>query len=345
MPKNETALTIKEMQTEIDKNFADPTTLNALLTITFNGMKAEVAKRAALEATMRGYTFKDFLEKNVYAIPYGDKYSLVSSIDHARKIGMRSGVCGKTSPVYEERDNKLFSCEITIKKIIPNSNGVIGEFSSIAYFAEYNSGRNLWISKPRTMLAKVAEMQALRAACPEELAQAYIEEEEPDRKAPATVSPAKAAKEEANAKLDYLKELLKTTGKTETAFLGFLNKSKMAELTEGEVDEWITKLEEGITAAKNEKIIEVEAETDEPTEEPADDPIMRALNGEEAPEPVYEAVPMEKSMLEKVMDSFPDAEVISTSNTPQTREVPVKPQTAKEKLDEKVNKLKNYKKQ
>lgn len=335
MPKNETALSIKEMQTEIDKNFADPTTLNSLMTITFNGMKAEVAKRAALEATMRGYTFKDFLEKNIYAIPYGDKYSLVSSIDYYRKVGMRSGVCGSSAPVFEvdPSSRQIISCTITIKRSLDK--GVVGEFTSTAYFAEYNTGRNLWISKPRTMLAKVAEMQALRKACPEELAQAYIEEEMPEAKP--VVSAAKAAKNEKDAKLDYLKELMKSAGKTETALLSYVKKAKMSDLTEGEVDEWITKFEEGITAAKSEKIIEVEAETDEPAEEPADDPIMRALNGEEAPEPVYEAVPMEKSMLEKVMDSFPDAEVISTT--------PVKPLTPKEKLDEKVNKLKNYKKQ
>lgn len=318
MPKNETALTIKEMQTEIDKNFADQSTLNTLMTITFNGLKPETAKRAAMEATMRGYTFKDFLEKNIYAIPYGDKYSLVSSIDYYRKVGMRSGVCGSSAPVFEmvggdQRTGNIFSCTITIKKVLPN--GTIGEFASTAYMAEYNTGRNLWISKPRTMLAKVAEMQALRKACPEELAQAYIEEEMPE---PIKVTPAKAKKDEVNAKLDYLEALLKTVGKTETAFLGFLKKSKMTDLDEGEVDEWITKLEEGITeakAAKENQVIDAEVE-----------------------EPVYEEVPeMEKTTLEKVMASFPDAEVISTT--------PGKPLTPKEKLAANVNKLSNYKKQ
>ena len=302
MPKNETALTIKEMQTEIDKNFADQTTLNSLMTITFNGLKPETAKRAALEATMRGYTFRDFLEKNVYAIPFGDKYSLVSSIDHARKIGMRSGVCGKNAPVYEERDGKLFSCEVTIKKAVSRIGGdiIIGDFSSIAYYAEYNTGRNLWISKPRTMLAKVAEMQALRMACPEELSQAYIEEEEADRK-PIKVSPAKEAKEEANAQLDKLKELLKKTGKTQTSLLKFLKKSKMEDLTEEEVSEWITKLEEGIAKAKAPKEEVIEGET----------------------------VEAKKSTMENIMASFPDAEVIEE-----------KPKTSKDKLNESMDKLK-----
>ena len=39
-----------------------------------------------------GFEFKDFLEKRVYAIPYGQSYSLVASIDHFRTIGSRSGV-------------------------------------------------------------------------------------------------------------------------------------------------------------------------------------------------------------------------------------------------------------
>lgn len=315
MPKETKALSIKDMQTEIDKNFADPTTLNALLTITFNGMKAEVAKRAALEATMRGYTFKDFLEKNVYAIPYGDKYSLVSSIDHARKIGMRSGVCGKNAPIYTDKDNRPESCTITIKKQLPN--GYIGEFTSTAYFLEYNTGKNLWISKPRTMLAKVAEMQALRMACPEELSQAYIEEENQEAKPVKEATPAKIEKEESKAKLDYLKELLKNAGKTETSLLGYIKKTKMTDLSKEEIDEWIDKLEKGIITpvAKKEVVVEAEAEV---------------VNDEE---PVYQDEPEiveEETMLENVMKNFPNAEVVS--------------QTPREKLAGSVEKLRNYKK-
>ena len=123
---------------------------------------------------MRGFEFKDFLDKNIYAVPFGGSYSLITSIDYARKVGMRSGVVGKSAPVYQEQDGKIISCSVTIKKEIK---GLIGDFTSLVFFDEYNTGRNQWASKPRTMIAKVAEMHALRMACPEELSQAYSEEE------------------------------------------------------------------------------------------------------------------------------------------------------------------------
>ncbi len=267
--QKENAIVIKEMQSEINRQLADPATLNSLMTITFNGLKPETAKRAMLEAMMRGYNFRDFLEKNVYAIPYGEKYSLISSIDYCRKIGMRSGVCGKTAPEFEEKDGEIISCTITIKKIIKD---VIGEFSSTAYFKEYNTGRNLWVSKPRTMLAKVAEMQALRMACPEELAKAYIEEEMPERVV-IKGSLEKSQKEENKAKLEYLKELLKGAGKTQTAFLKFLKKEKLEELTVEELDEWTTKLE------KEQKPISPK------------DQMIEDMNIAEEGEVVYEPVP------------------------------------------------------
>jgi hypothetical protein len=179
----------KEINTELEKVEIQ----KVLLTTTFKGLNLANMKTAMFEGMSRGFTFKDFLEKNIYAIPFKDGYSLITSIDYARKIGMRSGVIGKSEPTYEIDDSqfakeykianpnskdKIISCAITIKKMI---NGVIGEFSERVYFDEYyksNQYKNsLWDTKPRTMIAKVAEMHALRMACPEELSQAYVEEE------------------------------------------------------------------------------------------------------------------------------------------------------------------------
>ena len=58
----------------------------ALLATTFKGLDIQTMKKAIMEGLIRGYTFKDFLEKNIYAIPFKDNYSLVTSIDHARGI-------------------------------------------------------------------------------------------------------------------------------------------------------------------------------------------------------------------------------------------------------------------
>lgn len=172
-------ITIQEMKQQVNEFIGDGETLNTLMTTTFNGLQPNVAKRAMLEALMLGFNFTDFLKKNLYAIPFKDGYSLVSSIDYARKVGMRSGVVGKSAPVFtysggDETTGKVESCTVTIKRKVGD---YVGEYSATAFMREYSTGRNLWASKPMTMIAKVAEMSALRMACPEEMAKVYVEEE------------------------------------------------------------------------------------------------------------------------------------------------------------------------
>jgi len=165
---------IVEIQKEINEQVANKDVMNALVTTTFKGLNVQNIKRAIMEGMMRGFKFADFLEKNVYAIPFKDTYSLVTSVDYARKIGMRSGIVGTSAPEYAEKDNVITSCTVTVKRKIAD---YIGDYSATVFFSEYNTGRNLWVTKPRTMIAKVAEMHALRKACPEEMAQVYVQEE------------------------------------------------------------------------------------------------------------------------------------------------------------------------
>jgi len=165
---------IKKIQDEIKKELANKNVMNALVATTFKGLAVPQVYLAIQEGMLRGFSFKDFLEKNVYAIPFGNKYSLVTSVDYARKIGMRSGVVGKSAPTYEEKEGRIISCSVTVKRKVED---YIGDYSATVYFSEYTTGRNLWATKPRTMIAKVAEVHALRMACPEEMAQIYVEEE------------------------------------------------------------------------------------------------------------------------------------------------------------------------
>ncbi len=168
----------KEINSEIEKVEVQ----KALLATTFKGLGVMQMKQALMEGMMRGFKFQDFLEKNVYAIPFIDAYSLVTSIDYARKIGMRSGMVGKSAPTYEENNGKVVSCTVTVKRA---TGGLVGDYTATVYFDEYTTNRNLWLTKPRTMIAKVAEMHALRMACPEEMAQVYTEEElESEKKFP-----------------------------------------------------------------------------------------------------------------------------------------------------------------
>jgi hypothetical protein len=167
--------TLTLINEKLNKELASPQVMTQLLATTFNGFTPDLAKSAMVEGMVRGFEFKDFLEKNIYAIKYGNTYSLITSIDYARKIGMRSGVCGVSKPIYQEDEKGgIISCEVTIKRKVGDT---IGEYTAEVYFKEYSSGRNLWATKPRTMIAKVAEMHALRKACPEEMSQMYTEEE------------------------------------------------------------------------------------------------------------------------------------------------------------------------
>lgn len=171
---------IAEIKKEINRQISDPDTFKSLIDTTFTNkgrpMDGALVKRALLEGMLRGFSFEDFLNRDVYAIPFGDTYSLVTSIDRSRKIGARSGIVGTDKPSYETaEDGSIVSCSVTVHKRF--ADGYVGAFTAEPYFAEYSTNQNLWKSKPRTMIAKVAEMHALRKACPEELAQSYVEEE------------------------------------------------------------------------------------------------------------------------------------------------------------------------
>lgn len=176
---------VEVINAEINKELSNPEVGRALLATTFKGLDAMLMKRAIMEGMIRGFKFKDFLEKNVYALPFrtkdGPTYSLVTSIDYARKRGMRAGIVGKDAPQYVMDGKKVISCSVTVHRRIPPLTPIqtdyVGAYTAEVYFDEYTTGQNLWNSKPRTMIAKVAEMHALRMACPEELSQMYSEEE------------------------------------------------------------------------------------------------------------------------------------------------------------------------
>jgi len=168
-----TSAIVQRVNSELTQQLADKDTVRTLLTTTFKGMSEMTMKKAILEGMIRGFDFKDFLNKDVYAISFGNDYSLVTSIDYIRKIAAQNGLVGKGAPVYGE-DGGDMTCSVTVKRAV---NGVIGEYTALVYLSEYTTKKNQWVTKPRTMLAKVAEMHALRMAFPEELAKSYVEEE------------------------------------------------------------------------------------------------------------------------------------------------------------------------
>jgi len=167
---------ILKVTEELDAQVSSPGVMRALVATTFKGFKSEqLVRQACLEAMMRGYKFQDLLDKKVYAIPYGNGYTLVQSISDVRAKAMKSGQVGKSAPIFEDDENgKIKTCTITIKRKVDE---YVGNYTAMVYFDEYNTGKNNWAKMPRTMIAKVAEMHALRMAFPEELSQVYVEEE------------------------------------------------------------------------------------------------------------------------------------------------------------------------
>lgn len=174
MSENNKSLVVS-VNEQLNVQLKDPKVMSALLATTFKGLSADSAKQAMFEGMLRGFVFEDFLQKNVYAIPFKNSYSLITSIDYVRKIAMRSGLAGKSEPKFVEDTNKqIVSCTVTVKR---NVAGIVGEYTATVFFNEYTTGNNLWKSKPHTMIAKVAEVHALRSAFPEEMSQTYVEEE------------------------------------------------------------------------------------------------------------------------------------------------------------------------
>ena len=56
---------IIQIQEDVKSQLANPEVLQALVATTFKGLKQEAIPQAITEGVMRGFTFKDFLEKNM----------------------------------------------------------------------------------------------------------------------------------------------------------------------------------------------------------------------------------------------------------------------------------------
>ena len=162
-------LSIAKINQEIESQM-DQETAKMLLATTFKGLSLPSMKQAVLEGMMRGFTFQNFLEKDVYAVPFSGGYSLITSIDYARKIASENGMSGKDAPIYGEDG----SCSVTVYRMVE---GQRCPFTATVFQNEYSTGKNQWAQRPKTMIAKVAEMHALRQAFPKELSKAYSEEE------------------------------------------------------------------------------------------------------------------------------------------------------------------------
>ena len=108
------------------------------------------------------YSNDDFMVKN-------DK------VEHSYKLTDRGKLLGAYCQVYRRNLNMPFYCFVN--------------------FSEYSTGKSLWLSKPETMIKKVAEAQCLRSAFQDLFSGTYCEEEQYEDKnsqAQKTISEAKS---------------------------------------------------------------------------------------------------------------------------------------------------------
>lgn len=111
---------------------------------------------------------KDYFQRRAESNPKydGKEYGIVVLSADGRPV-RREG-CG----IYPELGEQLLSgwCRVHVK------GHSVPEYAE-ASFSEYNTGMSLWLSKPATMIAKVAKSQALREAFPNEFQGLYEPEE------------------------------------------------------------------------------------------------------------------------------------------------------------------------
>lgn len=143
----------------------------------------------------------DPMNKEIIAVVYegqnGRQVNTITTRNGKRVVATRTGELDNiiTEPIYikkksyttKDADGKDVITENT-EKVEPWESGILWgaqsivirkghEFKAVVPFKEYNTGKNVWASKPETMIKKVAESQALSLAFPEILGGLFDEVE------------------------------------------------------------------------------------------------------------------------------------------------------------------------
>lgn len=125
----------------------------------------------------------DPLSKQIYAVIYGGTMSIICGIDGYRLIAERSGKYrGQVGPFWCGKDGVWKDVWLDKEKPAACKVGVYHKdfaepLFSVVKFESYNTNKNLWAKMPETMIAKVAESNALRRAFPNNFLGIYTQEE------------------------------------------------------------------------------------------------------------------------------------------------------------------------
>lgn len=125
----------------------------------------------------------DPFAKQIYAMKIGGKLNVTVSIDGARIIAERTGEYeGQEGPLWCGKDGVwkdawLDSAPPVAARVIVFRKGRKPMVATARYAAYENTNNSLWKKMPEAMLAKCAEMLALRKAFPNDLSGIYSPEE------------------------------------------------------------------------------------------------------------------------------------------------------------------------
>lgn len=115
------------------------------------------------------------IKREVYGIPYGDKFNVIVGYESYIKRAERSGQLNGWNVEVIGSGNDMKAIITIHRRDWDNP------FVHEVYFEEYNTNQNLWKTKPRTMLKKVAIAQGFRMCFSETLGgMPYTADELPD---------------------------------------------------------------------------------------------------------------------------------------------------------------------
>ena len=147
--------------------------------------RQELAPRATVEAFLAHCqrTGLDPIARQIYAICRRGRWGIQVSIDGARLIAERSGGYeGQTAAQWTGDGRTWFDVWLDST---PPAAARVGVYRAgfreavwgVAKFSEYSAGGPMWQKMPALMIAKCAEMLALRKAFPQDLSGLYSTEE------------------------------------------------------------------------------------------------------------------------------------------------------------------------
>lgn len=140
----------------------------------------------------------DPFRKEIWAVKYGNSTAnIFIGRDGYRTIALKHPDYDyhQCDCIYNNDSFEIKNGEVQHNYTLQNRGQLVGAYcilkrkssSKTVYhflkFSEYNNGKNLWVSKPETMIKKCVEAAALRAAFPENLNGTYIPEEMPEEMA------------------------------------------------------------------------------------------------------------------------------------------------------------------